>query len=58
LPCVVEQNDSATGDKCHHEFFNWDYKNAEDTIRAVPLEDLEICTGNEVRQFQISDLPK
>ncbi len=57
LPCVVKQTDSARGDKCHHEFFNWDYKNAEDTGKAIPLEDLEICTDNGVRQLQISDLP-
>ena len=58
LPCIVKPTDGGNRDKCHHEFFNWDYENAENTIRAVLLEDLEICTDNGVRQLQINDLPK
>lgn len=58
MPCVVEQTDGGNGDRCHHEFFNWDYENAEDTIHKVSLESLEICTEEGIREFQLTDLPK
>lgn len=58
LPCVVEPTDSDSGDKCHYEFFNWDYEDAENTIRDVPVESLEICTDEGIRKFQLTDLPK
>ncbi len=57
LPCLVEQTDGGNKDKCHHEFFNWDSENSEETIRTVPLNNFQICTDRGVRNLEITDLP-
>ena len=57
LPCIVRQTDGENGDECHHEFFNWDYKSAENTIKDVILETLDICTNEGIRKLQTTDLP-
>jgi hypothetical protein len=58
LPCIVEKTDGGNGDDCHHEFFNWESKSAEKTIKAVPLNTLEICVNGEIRNLTTEDLPK
>jgi hypothetical protein len=50
------QSVSASGDECHHDIFGWELKEAENTIKKLSLENLNICTQEGVRKLQIEDL--
>ena len=57
--CRIKQSVSNKGDECHHDIFDWEAKESEKTIKNVPLDNLEICIGEDEphRKFQLSDLP-
>lgn len=48
---------SDTGDKCHYDLFGWEIKDAEKTIKKVPISHLEICEEGESRNLNKEDLP-
>ena len=54
--CKLSHSVSSTDLWCHYDLIGWDVKDAEDTIKPLPITETNICTEDGIRPLAISDL--
>ena len=56
LHCQSKQTPSEKDKKCHYEIFGWATADAEQTIKKLPLSEIDLCAEDGFRKVQTSDL--
>jgi hypothetical protein len=55
--CKAVHSVSGTDRWCHYNLIGWNEKDAEDTIKRLPISEARICTENGIRELAQEDLP-
>lgn len=54
--CNIVQQESNTGDLCHHNIYGVSDKEARNIIKNVPVQDFKICKGLRYRNLILADV--